>query len=94
MGGRHAAGADRRCPPYRALRPATRTVDLPSSRELEVIERVARGRSNKEVANELRISEATVKTHLVHIVEKLGVVDRTAAVTSAIERGLIELSHS
>ena len=62
-----------------------------SARELEVVRLVALGRSNKEVAASLRISEATVKTHLVHAFEKLGVTDRTSAVTTAIERGLIEL---
>jgi len=62
-----------------------------SSRELEVVRHVAQGRSNKEIAHELRISEATVKTHLVHAFEKLGVADRTSAVTTALERGLIEL---
>jgi DNA-binding NarL/FixJ family response regulator len=62
-----------------------------SGRELEVVALVARGASNKEIAHALRISEATIKTHLAHIFEKLGVSDRTSAVTRAIERGLIEL---
>jgi len=62
-----------------------------SSRELEVVRHVAQGRSNKEIAHQLRISEATVKTHLVHAFEKLGVTDRTSAVTTALERGLIDL---
>ena len=62
-----------------------------SGRELEVVALVARGASNKEIAHALRISEATLKTHLGHIFEKLGVTDRTSAVTRAIERGLIEL---
>ncbi len=60
-------------------------------RELEVVRLVARGASNREVARDLRISEATVKTHLLKIFAKLGVADRTSAVTSALERGLIEL---
>jgi DNA-binding NarL/FixJ family response regulator len=62
-----------------------------SGRELEVVALVARGASNKEIAHALRISEATVKTHLAHLFAKLGVADRTSAVTRAIERGLIEL---
>ncbi len=62
-----------------------------STRELEVVRQVAQGRSNKEIAFALRISEATVKTHLVHAFEKLGVTDRTSAVTTALERGLIDL---
>lgn len=62
-----------------------------TTRELEVVELVARGASNREIARDLRISEATVKTHLLKIFEKLGVADRTSAVTTALERGLIEL---
>lgn len=60
-----------------------------SLRELEVLTLVARGTSNKLIARDLGISEATVKTHLLHIFGKLGVDDRTAAVTTAIERGII-----
>jgi DNA-binding NarL/FixJ family response regulator len=52
---------------------------------------VARGAINKHVARDLRISEATVKTHLLHIFAKLDVDDRTAAVTAALERGIIRL---
>ncbi|GAO74768.1 response regulator [Meiothermus ruber] len=62
-----------------------------SVRELEVLALVAKGFSNKEIARELKISEATVKTHLLHTFEKLGVDDRTAAVTVAIERGILRL---
>jgi DNA-binding NarL/FixJ family response regulator len=60
-----------------------------TARELEILTRVADGLSNKEVAKALRISEATVKTHLIHVFEKLGVDDRTAAVTLAIKRGIL-----
>ncbi|MCC6317089.1 MAG: response regulator transcription factor [Gemmatimonadaceae bacterium] len=60
-----------------------------SARELEVLALVARGASNKLIARDLGISEATVKTHLLHIFGKLGVDDRTAAVTTAIERGIL-----
>lgn len=52
---------------------------------------VARGISNKIIGKDLRISEATVKTHLIHIFAKLGVDDRTAAVTAAIEKGILRL---
>jgi len=62
-----------------------------STRELEVLTLVARGISNKIIGKDLRISEATVKTHLIHIFAKLGVDDRTAAVTAAIERGILRL---
>ncbi len=62
-----------------------------SAREIEVLRRVARGASNKEIARGLHISEATVKSHLIHIFGKLGVADRTAAVTAALERGILRL---
>jgi ATP/maltotriose-dependent transcriptional regulator MalT len=60
-----------------------------SGREIEVLELVAKGNTNKEVAKILHISTATVKTHLIHIYNKLGVDDRTAATTTAIEKGII-----
>jgi DNA-binding NarL/FixJ family response regulator len=62
-----------------------------SSREIDVLTAVARGHNNKQVARQLHLSEATVKTHLLHIYAKLGVADRTAAVTTALERGIIRL---
>ncbi|MBB1158536.1 MULTISPECIES: response regulator [Amycolatopsis] len=60
-----------------------------SQREIEVLNLVARGSTNKEAAKKLFISEATVKTHLLHAYAKLGVKDRAAAVAVAFERGLI-----
>ena len=62
-----------------------------SAREIEVLLLVAKGNSNKEVGKALYISTATVKTHLIHIYNKLGVGDRTAAVTTALEKGIITL---
>jgi DNA-binding NarL/FixJ family response regulator len=62
-----------------------------SSRELEVLQLVAGGASNSEIATRLHISQATVKSHLIHIFGKLGVSDRTAAVTAALQRRLIRL---
>ncbi len=62
-----------------------------SPREVSVLSLVAQGASNREVGEELHISVATVKTHLVHIYEKLGVDNRTAAVTAALERRIIRL---
>jgi DNA-binding NarL/FixJ family response regulator len=73
---------------------AAQTLEPLTLRELEVVRLVARGASNREIARDLRLSEATVKTHLLHIFEKLGVSDRTSAVTTALERGLIELPRS
>ncbi|WP_431897239.1 response regulator transcription factor [Nonomuraea sp. bgisy101] len=62
-----------------------------SGREIEVLGAVAQGMSNKAIAAHLCISEATVKTHLLHIFAKLDVDDRTAAVTVAATRGIIRL---
>jgi DNA-binding NarL/FixJ family response regulator len=62
-----------------------------SPREIEVLQLVARGQANKEIAARLMISEATVKTHLAHIFQKLAVNDRTEAVTAALQRGVIRL---
>jgi ATP/maltotriose-dependent transcriptional regulator MalT len=62
-----------------------------TAREVEVLGCVARGLSNAEVGRELYIGEATVKTHLLRAFEKLGVADRTAAVTAAYRLGLLEL---
>jgi DNA-binding NarL/FixJ family response regulator len=60
-----------------------------SKRETEVLALVARGLTNADVGRELFISEATVKTHLLRVFGKLGVDDRTAAVTTALRRGLL-----
>ncbi|WP_434809894.1 response regulator [Microbacterium sp. bgisy189] len=60
-----------------------------SERELDVLRLVRDGRSNKQIAVALGIGESTVKTHLLRMFEKLGVSDRTRAVTLAMERGLI-----
>ncbi|MEU0255339.1 response regulator transcription factor [Streptomyces sp. NPDC006184] len=60
-----------------------------SAREREVLALVARGTSNREIARELFISEATVKTHLTHLYAKLGVNDRAAAVAVGYDRGLL-----
>jgi DNA-binding CsgD family transcriptional regulator len=73
----------------RARGPVERSL---SAREIEVLTLVARGVSNKIIGKDLRISEATVKTHLLHIFAKLGVDDRTAAVTAAMERGVLRLT--
>jgi DNA-binding NarL/FixJ family response regulator len=62
---------------------------LLSARERQVLTLVARGKSNRATAEELFVSEATVKTHLLHVYEKLGVSDRAAAVAEAYERGIL-----
>ena len=61
-------------------------------RELTTLRLMADGKSNKEIANELGISERTVKTHLGHLFEKLGVTSRTEAVKIATRRGLVRLN--
>jgi two-component system NarL family response regulator len=63
-----------------------------TSRELEVLEQIVKGKSNKEIGTALRISEATVKSHINNLLAKLGVTDRTQAATTAIHRGLVHLS--
>ena len=62
-----------------------------TTRELEVLKRIVAGRSNKEIAGDLHISEATVKTHINSLLSKLGVNDRTQAATTALQRGIVHL---
>jgi DNA-binding NarL/FixJ family response regulator len=62
-----------------------------SQRELEVLRLISQGSSNRETAGKLFISEATVKTHLLHVYAKLGVRDRAAAVAAAFERGFLSV---
>lgn len=64
-----------------------------SAREIEVLQLVYKGASNREIGKALHISTATVKTHLIHIYGKLGVDDRTAAVTAALEQGILRLEQ-
>lgn len=66
--------------------------EMLSAREIEVLMLVARGATNQEIAESLYISKATVKSHLIQICNKLGVSDRTSAVTTALERGVFRLS--
>jgi DNA-binding NarL/FixJ family response regulator len=67
-----------------------------SQRELDVLAMIAEGGSNRDAAGQLYISEATVKTHVLHIFAKLGVNDRAAAVAIGYQRGLLPrpLSHN
>lgn len=60
-----------------------------SPREVEILKLLAQGLSNRALSKKLYISEATVKTHLVHIYDKLDVDNRTAAITTALDRGII-----
>jgi DNA-binding NarL/FixJ family response regulator len=65
-----------------------------SQRELEVLTLISQGSNNRETARKLFISEATVKTHLLHVYAKLGVRDRAAAVAAAFERGFLSVPES
>jgi len=82
-------------PPVIAQRLAERmATEQLTPRELDVLQQIVRGKSNKEIGSELDISEATVKTHINNLLGKLGVEDRTQAVTAAIQRGLVQLDSS
>ena len=83
--------AGRRCiPPEIAAELAEHVMDdALSDREVEVLRRVATGTSNKLIADQLNVSEATVKGHMKSILSKLGANDRTHAVTIAMKRGFI-----
>jgi DNA-binding NarL/FixJ family response regulator len=81
----------RRIPPEVAAELADHLADdALSEREMEILRQVASGNSNKLIASQLRISEATVKGHMKNILSKLGANDRTHAVTIAIKRGFID----
>jgi len=62
-----------------------------TSREVEILQQVAEGNRNRDIAERLFISEGTVKVHIKHIMEKLGANDRTQAITIAVRRGIIHL---
>ena len=89
---RTAASGKRVIPPEVAGRLAefTPRVDL-TARELEVLRLAAKGLRNKDIAVAIGRTEATVKVHLKHVMEKLDVQDRTEAVTQALQRGIIHL---
>jgi len=84
--------AGKRCiPPEIAAELADHVVDdALTDREIEVLRRVATGNSNKVIASDLKVSEATVKAHMTSILSKLGANDRTHAVTIAMKRGFID----
>jgi len=70
-------------------RPRIEQPERLTRRERDVLELIARGQSNKRIAFELGISEKTVKTHVGHLLAKLGVTDRTQAALMAVEEGLV-----
>ena len=82
----------RRIPPQVAERLAERMSGSElTGRELEVLQQIVAGKSNKEIGTLLNISEATVKSHINNILSKLGVSDRTQAATTALQRGIVHL---
>jgi DNA-binding NarL/FixJ family response regulator len=66
-------------------------MDALSDREIEVLDLMAKGVSNKDIADQLSITQSTVKTHVTSIFQKLNVTTRTEAVTTALKRGIIQL---
>jgi len=81
-------------PAPRPAGPVPASLSELTERELDVLAAVSRGLSNAEIARELSLSEATVKTHVAHVLEKLGVRDRVQAVIMAYESGFVSPSAS
>ena len=89
---RQAHAGKRRIPSQVAAQLAEHLADEPlTQREIEVLQRVSQGNRNRDIADQLNISEETVKVHIKHIMDKLGASDRTQAVAIGIRRGIIQL---
>lgn len=90
---RKAAAGQRHVPPELAARLAARSPRSHlSPRELEVVKLMIQGKRNREIARHLAITEGTVKIHVSNVLAKLGVTDRTEAVTQALQRGIVALA--
>ena len=88
---RRVHAAERYIPPELALRMSERGFSPLSERETEVLALIAKGRSNKEIASELHVTEGTVKLHVTNILSKLEVNARTEALVVAVQRGIIDI---
>ena len=89
---RHVHAGKKRVPPEIAAQLAEHmSDDNLTSREIEVLQTVAEGNRNRDIAELLNISEETVKVHIKHIMDKLAAKDRTQAITIAVRRGIIHL---
>ena len=89
---RHVHAGKKRVFPEIAVHLAEHYSDeFPTPREVEVLQQIANGRKNRDIADKLFISEHTVKVHIKHIMEKLGAGDRTDAVAIGVRRGFIQL---
>jgi DNA-binding NarL/FixJ family response regulator len=78
---------------FEGIRSKTELTPSLTERELEVIKALAKGKSNKEIARDLEISEKTVRNHASNIYKKLHIFDRTQAVIYAVRRGLVDIEH-
>jgi DNA-binding NarL/FixJ family response regulator len=89
---RQVHAGKRRIPPEIAAHLAEHFTDESlTGREIEVLQQIAGGNRNRDIAEKLFITEETVKVHIKHIMEKLGASDRTQAVTIGVRRGIIQL---
>ena len=89
---RQVHAGKKRIPQEVAAQLAEHIADEPlTGREIDVLQHVASGNRNRDIADRLLISEETVKVHVKHIMEKLGARDRTAAVAIAVRRGIIQI---
>ena len=89
---RQVHAGNKRIPPRLAAQLAEHMSDEDlTSREIEVLNQIAGGNRNRDIAEKLFITEETVKVHIKHIMEKLGASDRTQAVAIGVRRGIIEL---
>jgi DNA-binding NarL/FixJ family response regulator len=89
---RQVYAGKKRIPPQLAAQLAEHLgEDALTPREIEVLQHIAKGNRNRDIADRLFITEETVKVHIKHIMEKLGASDRTQAVAIAVRRGIIQL---